>query len=182
MYVYIYIMNINTSLEKMFLSESNKRDMSAKLRRNTNNEMTSWALTKRLDDYESVRMDYGEALDFANNEFFTKHKDEEYEVNTSTGQNYPKYYIKEGVDLYNVNDFREHNAQHVHDVIRSNANFRYGNKIKEWRVGQHRRHYDREEHENGFADTRELNTLERGYNMENIYAPNKYKSSDSIYN
>ena len=124
-------------------------------------------------------MDYSEALDFANIEFSAKHKHKQYELNMATGQDYPKYYIDEGVERYSVDDFRKHDAQQVQETMRSNANFRYGNKIKGWRVGQHKRHYDREEHENGFADIRELNTLERGYRMDKIYGPNDYESADS---
>lgn len=171
--------HIGKSLEEMFLSDSNIRDVSAYIGRNAREEMREWASKKNLDDYESVQMDYSEALDFANIEFSKQHKNKEYELDMSAGQNYPKYYIDEGVERYNVNDFRSHDAQVTQEIMRSNANFRYNNKIKQWRIGQHKRHYDREEHENGFRDIRELNTLERGYRMEKIWGPNPYESSDS---
>jgi hypothetical protein len=172
--------HIGMSLEKMFLSESNTRGMSGRLRRDADKEMKVWASTKNLDDYESVQMNYSEALDFVNNEFSSKHIQGKSELNMAAGQDYPKYIIEDGVENYNVNDFRTHDAQFVQEVMRSNANFRYGNKIKEWRIGQHKRHYDKKEHAKGFADTRELNTMERKYNMEKIYAANEYESSDSI--
>jgi hypothetical protein len=171
--------HIGMSLEKMFLSDFNVRDISGRMGRNAENEMKIWAASKKLDDYESVQMDYSEALDFANNEFSAKHLRKKPELNMAAGQDYPKYYIEEGVERYDVDDFRTYDAQQVQEVMRSNANFRYGNKIKEWRIGQHKRHYDKEEHEKGFADTRELNTLERGYNMSKIYGPNEYESADS---
>jgi hypothetical protein len=171
--------NIGRSLEKIFLSDTNIRDISAYIGRNAREEMKEWASTRKLDDYESVQMDYIEALDFANAEFSKKHKHGGYELNMSAGQDYPKYYIDEGVERYTVDDFRKHDAQSTQEVMRSNSNFRYGNKIKQWNIGQHRRHYDRDEHENGFGDIRELNTIERSYNMDKIYGPNDYESAES---
>jgi len=171
--------HITKSLEKMFLSDSNVRDLTAYIGRDAATEMKKWASKKNLDDYESVQMDYSEALDFANIEFSKEHKHKGYELNMATGQDYPKYYIDEGVERYNVEDFRMHDAQKTQEVMRSNANFRYGNKFKKWETSLYKRHYDRDEHENGLRDTRELNTLERGYNMEKIYGDNPYESADS---
>lgn len=175
--------HIANSLEKMFMSDSNIRDITAYIRRDATVEMKRWAIKKNLDDYESVQMDYSEALDFTNNQFVKEHKNKKYELNMAVGQNYPKYYIDEGVERYNAEDFRKHDAQMTQEVIRSNANFRYGNKFKSWETHLYKRHYDRDEHENGLRDTRELNTLERGYNMDKIYGENPYESSDStMYN
>jgi hypothetical protein len=171
------------SLEAMFLSKSNTRDLTAYLGRNALKEMKAWAAKKSLDDYESVSMDFSETLDFANTEFVKDHKQKGYELNMAEGQKHPKFYIDEGVERYNVDDFRTHDAQSTQEVFRSNANFRYGNKIKQWRIKQHSHHYDRDAHEAGLRDTRELNTLQRGYNMSSIYkgsAGNPYVSSDSI--
>lgn len=142
--------------------------------------MHNWALHKKLDDYESVRMDYLEALEFANNEFIEEYKPKEVEINTSAGQKFPKYYIAEGVENYNVEDFRHHDAKPLPNVMRSNANFRYGNVIKKWETNLYKRNYDRDEHAAGLGDIRELYNIDRGYNMEKIHGANEYASSDFI--
>ena len=170
---------IGRSLERIFLSKNNIRDLSAYIGRNAGKEMNVWASKNNLDDYESVQMDYTEALDFANNKFAKAHKSDGYELNMSTGQDYPKYYIDEGVERYNVDDFRKHDAQSTQEVMVSNSNFRYDNKFKAWETHMHKRHYDHEEHENGLRDIRELNTLEKGYNMDKIHGENPYTSADS---
>lgn len=175
--------HITVSLEKLFLSKSNIRDISAYIGRYAAEEMKQWAETHPLDDFESVQNDYSEALDFVNNDFVKSVKDKPYELNMARGQKYPKYYIGEGVERYNPEDFRVHDAQNTQEVMRSNANFRYNNKIKSWHRSAHVRNYDREEHETGLRDIRELNTLGRGYNMNKIYGNNDYKSSESyMYN
>lgn len=171
---------ITNSLKHMFLSNNNVRDVTAFIGRNARPEMTNWSKRKDLDDYESVQMDYSEALDFANNEFVKDHKRGGYTLNMASGQDYPKYYIDEGVERYSVNDFRSHDAQFTQEVHRSSANFRYGNDIKKWETSLYKRNYDRVEHENGLRDIRELNTLQRGYRMGKIYGANDYESSDSI--
>lgn len=171
--------HIEISLERMFLSDTNIRDITAFIGRDATVEMKKWALEKNLDDYESVQMDYSEALDFANREFSKEHKPKSYELDMSAGQKYPKYYIDEGVERYNVNDFRTHDAQRVQEVFRTNKNFRYNNKIKSWRTRMHTRNYDRDYHESGLGDIRELNTLERGYRMDKILGPNPYESAES---
>jgi hypothetical protein len=147
---------------------------------NAEKKMKMWAKKNSLDDYESVHMDFSEVLDFINAKFIREHAHKDYELNMSAGQAHPKYYIEDGVERYSVNDWRTHDAQTVQEVFRSNSNFRYGNAIKQWRIGQHKHHYDREAHAAGLKDTRELNTIQRGYNMDDIYGPNKYESSDSI--
>ncbi len=168
------------SLEQLFLSKSNINDVSAKLGRHAYTEMKQWASSANLDDYESIQMNWNESLDFANNKFVKKYKNKPYELNMSAGQNYPKYYIGEGVERYNVDDWRSHDAQQTQEVFRTNDNFRYGNKFKKWETSLYKRHYDRDEHEHGLRDTRELDTLVRGYRMDKIYGPNDYESSDSI--
>lgn len=168
------------SLEAMFLSKANAKEMRGYLGRDPLKEMKKWASSAGLDDYESVSMDFSEALDFANAKFIKAHKHRGYELNMTKGQKHPKYYIDEGVERYSVDDWRTHDAQSTQEVFRSNANFRYKNAIKQWRIGQHRHHYDRDSHEAGLKDIRELNTLQRGYNMGGIYGPNKYMSSDSV--
>lgn len=171
--------HIVKSLENMFLSDNNIKDVTAFIGRDASMEMKKWAANKNLDDYESVQMDYSEALDFANIEFAKGHKHKGYELNMARGQDYPKYYIEEGVERYNTEDFRLHDAQYTQETMRSNSNFRYDNKFKSWETSLYKRHYDREEHENGLRDTRELNTLERGYRMGKIWGPNDYESADS---
>jgi len=170
---------ISISLEKMFLNEFNIKKISEHLGRDVKNEMITWASTQDLDDYESVQMNYIESLDYINIEFSKKHKRKTYESNMATGQNYPKYYISEGVEQYTVNDFRKHDANQLQNIMRSNDNFRYGNKVKPWETSLYKRHYDKDEHANGLGDTRELNTLEKKYNMDKIYGSNYYESSDS---
>lgn len=171
--------HIALSVEKLFLAKTNVSDVSAAIGRHVLKEMIEWATHNPLDDYESVYGDYSEALDFANKKFINTTKNKPYELNMTHGQNYPKYYIDEGVERYSVEDFRAHDAQKTQEIMRSNANFRYNNKIKLWHRSAHIRHYDKNEHENGLRDTRELNTLERGYNMDKIYGDNPYKSSES---
>lgn len=166
------------SLEAMFLSKANVKELSAYLKRNASGEMKQWCIKNDLDDYESVNMDFSETLDFANKEFITRHKHPDYE-RSEIGK-YPKHYIGDSTEGYSVNDWRTHDAQQVQEVFRSNANFRHGNKIKSWRIGQHKHHYDRDAHEHGLKSTRELNTFQRGYNMSAIYEKNPYESSDSM--
>lgn len=175
--------HIANSLERMFLSDSNTRDLTAYLGRDATAEMKTYAAAENLDDYESVQMDYSEALDFVNNKFVKERKNKGYELNMSVGQKYPKFYIDEGVERYSVDDFRTHDAQLTQEVQRSNANFRYNNKLKKWETSLYTRNYDRDYHETGLRDTRELNTLVRGYRMGKIYGPNDYESADStMYN
>ena len=168
---------IAKSLERMFLSDSNIKDVSSYLGRPLKKEMILWASKRKLDDYESVQMDYSEALNFANIEFAKKYKLDDVEINMASGNKFPKYYIQDGVANYDVEDFRKHDAQQVQSVMVSNANFRYGNKFKKWETSLYKRYYDTKEHENGLRDTRELLTLDKKYNMENIYGENPYKSS-----
>ena len=168
------------SMEAVFLSKSNIRDMSVYIGRDASEEMKKWTKTKKLDDYESVQMDYSEVLDYINIEFVKAHKKKSDGVSMQDGGKYPKYKITDNVEGYTVDDFRTHDAQYAQEVIRSNENFRYGNRFRKWETSLYKRHYDREEHEAGLRDTRELNTLERGYDMEKIYGENEYTSSDSI--
>jgi hypothetical protein len=168
------------SLEKMFLSNNNIINMSAHIGRPMKNEMIKWAKQNPLDDYESVQGDYTESLDYVNDEFSKMYKDRSVEINTSAGQKYPKYYISDGVEKYTTDDFRKHDAKKLQDVRVSNSNFRYNNKIKSWRLSQHRHYYDKDEHANGLRDIRELNTPVSGYNMDKIYGKNPYESSDSL--
>jgi hypothetical protein len=172
--------HIATSLEKMFLDKSNIYEISTHIGRDARKDMYIWASKRKLDDYESIRMNYMEVLNFVNIEFYKTHKIDDYEINMSAGNKYPKYYIESGVEQYKVKDFRIHNTQQLQNVIRSDANFRYGNKIKKWESSLYKRHYDKYEHESGLGDTRELNTIERGYNMDEIYSKNPYESSDSV--
>jgi hypothetical protein len=163
----------------MFLNKNNTRDISARLGRYAVPEMKKWVSVRQLNKYSSVQNNHIEVLDFINKEFINAHKNKPYELNMAKGQDYPKYYIDEGVERYNVDDFRAHDAQSTQEVTRSNDNFRYNNEIKLWNRSAHIRNYDRDEHENGLRDTRELNTLSKGYNMEKIYGENPYKSSES---
>lgn len=175
--------NHGFSLEELFLSDENIKKLSNYAEKNVKDDMVYFANNNLLDDYESVQGDYMEALDFVNDKFI---KSISYTINaisTAKGQKYPKGIVLDGVENYTVNDFRTHDAQYTQEVIRSNANFRYNNDIKSWRRSAHVRNYDRNEHESGLKDTRELNTLTRSYNMNNIFKDNPYKSSDShMYN
>jgi hypothetical protein len=168
------------SLEAMFLGRSNIKYVESRLGRSASIEMKTWTLKQSLDDYESVQSDFSEALDFANKQFIKAHQHEEYGISTAEGQNYPKCYIKGGVEGYNPEDWGMHDAQFTQEVFRSNNNFRYKNEIKQWRIGQHKHHYDRVEHEAGLKDTRELNNHVRGYNMKDVLGSNPYVSSDSL--
>lgn len=170
----------NISMESIFLSKQNIKKLSASIGRNATKEMVDWTKVKKLDDYESVHMDKSEVLDYLNSEFIKAYKKEPVNVILQDGRKYPKYKIADSVEGYTVDDFRTHDAQFVQEVFRTNENFRYGNRLRKWETGLYKRHYDREEHEAGLRDTRELNTLERGYDMEKIYGENEYTSSDSI--
>lgn len=173
---------MNFSLEKTFLSKQNIKDISAYLGRDSTAEMVKWAKKKSLDDYEYISMDFSETLDFTNKEFIKEHNSikETYTLNMSMGQKYPKLFIQDGVEYYNVNDWRTHDAQTVQEVFRSNKNFRYNNEIKKWETSLYKRNYDRQFHSEGLRDTRELNTLVRGYKMDDIFEKNPYESSNSI--
>ena len=164
----------------IFLSAGNVKDMTAYIGRDVSTAMRSWAASHDLDDYESVQSDNTETLDFVNAEFAKEHKDDPYELDMADGQNYPKYYIHDGVERYNVNDWRSHDAQFTQEVYRDNSDFRYGNKIKKWQTSMSKRHYDRDTHVDGLRDIRELDTIHRGYNMDKIYAGNAYISADSV--
>lgn len=172
--------HIYNSIEDMFLSPSNIRDLSAYIGRDVTSDMKKWVSVHDLDDYESIQGDYSEALDYANNNFVRRYKNKPYTLDMSAGQNYPKYFIQDGVERYNVNDWRSHDAQCTQETHRSNANFRYGNRFKKWQTSMYKRHYDIESHVDGLRDIRELNNLNRGYNMDKIYGNNPYESSDSL--
>jgi hypothetical protein len=170
-----------SSLSQLFLSRQNIIIISSVIGRNASDEMNKWSSERNLDDYESVQMDFTEALDFANNEFSKAHKPREYELSLADGKTkHPKYFISNAVTGFNVNDWRTFDAQSSQEIFRSNKNFRHGNRIKPWQASMHKRHYDRDEHENGLKDIRELQTIQRGYNMEAIYGKNQYVSSDSL--
>lgn len=174
--------HIMLSLENMFLSEKNIIYLSAQLRRNAKDEMKAWALKQDLDDNESVSMDYIEALDFVNAKFLKKFKEIPVYLSGENGNKYPKAFVEDSFDKYNhiyEMNMNPIDAQFTQVVQRSNANFRYGNKIKSWQTHIHKRNYDRNYHAEGLRDTRELNNLVRGYNMEKIYGPNEFESSDS---
>ena len=113
------------SMEATFLSKSNIRDISAFIGRDSTNEMKKWVKNKKLDDYESVQMDYSEVLDYINIEFVKIHKKKPDGVSMQDGSKYPKYKITDNVEGYTVDDFRTHDAQYAQEVIRSNENFRY---------------------------------------------------------
>jgi hypothetical protein len=168
------------SLERIFLSKDNMRDISAYLKTDATMIMKSWAAKRNLDDYESVQLDYTEALGFINNEFVAMYEQQNDPKPVTYGQKFPKYRIKGGVEEYSPSDYRSHDAQLTQEVFRSNNNFRYGNKLKKWETSLYTRHYDREEHEHGLKDTRELETLERGFCTNGVVAPNPYKGSDTI--
>ena len=172
--------HIALSIKRLFTSPRNVRKVSEYIGRNALADMTTWLKTHNLDDSESISGDMSESLDYANATFVKVHKKKGYEVNMANGTNFPKYYIDEGVEYFNVDDWRSYDAQTTQEVFRTNDNFRYGNAIKKWEIGLHARHYDRAVHEQGLPDIRELDTIQRGYNMEKIYGPNEYESSDSI--
>jgi hypothetical protein len=170
------------SLETEFLHSDNIKLLSNKLKRNVEKEMIGYAWHKRLDDSEHLYLGYEEVVRFVNNDFIKSHTFNIPEM-TSIGngeKKYPKVKVDGGVGGYNVNDFRTMDAQFTDSIQRSNKNFRYGNKIRKWETSLYTRNYDREYHETGLRDTRELNTINRGYNMEKIYGPNEYISSNSI--
>jgi hypothetical protein len=146
--------------------------------------MVKWVKHRDLDDFESVQDDISEALDYVNKLFVDEHKLKPFELNLSgrdvvSGRDllYPKYYIDEGVEYYNTNDYRTHDAQATQETFRSDKNFRYGNKIPRWQTSVHARHYDRSEHERNLPDIRELDSFMLGYDMSKIYEENPYVSS-----
>lgn len=170
------------SLEAEFLHPDNVKLLSSKLKRDVSKEMIGYARHKRLDDSEHLYLGYEEVVRFTNNDFIKTHKLIIPEMKSigNGEKKYPKVKVDGGVGGYNVNDFRVMDAQFTDSIQRSNKNFRYGNRIRKWETSLYIRNYDRDYHETGLRDTRELNTLNRGYNMENIYGPNEYDSSNSI--
>ena len=165
------------SMERLFLGKSNTARVSAIRGEESSGDMKKWARTKELDDYESVYDDYTETLGFVNMEFIKAlRKVTPVHQPDSYPKNYPKLTIQGGMGGYTVDDFRSHDANHVHDVIRSNSDFRHSNKVKPWHAAQHKRHYDRDTHGAGLGDTRELLTLKKPQNADSIWAPNPYAS------
>lgn len=172
--------SIMKSLHKLFLCRANVREVSQQVGFNAADLMKTWASKEDLDDYESVQGDYTEALDYINATFIKKHKPRVPDRVTSVGP-YPTVQLSDGLNkLHTVGDLRSYDAYTRQEVFRTNGNFRYDNAIKRWHVSGHKRFYDRDEHENGLRDIRELNSHVRGYNMDNIYADNPFESSDSI--
>jgi hypothetical protein len=172
---------INQSLELLFLSVANTRDLKAYIGRDVRKEMIAYANKRNLDDTESVQDDLYEALEYVNIEFSKPLIAKPYEGKVSKdGAAYPKYYISDGVEDYNVEGMRQHDAQVTQEVYRTNANFRYGNVIKPWEVSLYTRNYDRDPKAQGLRDTREIaNVVSRKYDMSMLSGENPYKSSDS---
>ena len=178
------IAHIVNSLERLFLGRRNVSWVSNKLGYNALEDMKKWAQENDLDDFESIQMDYSEALDYANKQFMKTKTEvldqvtrELYMTGTSRPEverKYPKAWIPEGTFNYTVADWRNKDAYVEQEVFRTNANFRYKNKIKSWQTHLHTRHFDRDP-EMGRKDTRSLETLVRGYDMEAIHGPNPYR-------
>lgn len=183
------IEHIINSLEELFLSSRNVSWVSKKLKYDALEDMKKWAGENELDDFESIWMDYSEALDYANKQFIktktnvldrvTRELSFRETSRPRVERKYPKAFIPGGTFGYTVTDFRNKDAYYEQEVFRTNANFRYNNKIKSWQTHLHTRHYDRDS-EIGRKDTRSLETLVRGYNMDNIFSPNPYE--DKYYN
>jgi hypothetical protein len=172
---------IKQSLELLFLSVGNTRDLSAYIGRDVRKEMIAYARKQKLDDTESVQDDVYEALEYVNIQFSKPLIAKPFEGNvTENGKSYPKYYISDGVEDYNVESMRQHDAQSTQEVYRTNDNFIYGNVIKPWEISLYTRNYDRDPKAQGLRDTRELsNNVSRKYDMSRLTGENPYKSSDS---
>ena len=178
------IAHIINSLEELFLSRRNVLWISKKLGYNALNDMKKWGEENHLDDFESIQMNHSEALDYANKQFIktkTEVLDKVTKELATRGTSrpteetkYPKAWIPNGTLGYTTNDFRNIDAYYEQEVFRTNADFRYNNKIKSWQTHLHTRHVDRDP-EIGRKDTRSLETLVRGYNMDNILGPNPYR-------
>jgi hypothetical protein len=168
------------SLSQRFTSRRNITLLSQAIKRSAAQDVKRWVRTHDLDDYESVHLDRDEELIFANKEFIKKHSANLVPYELKIPGKYPKHYIDNGVENYNTQDFRTHDAYFTQEVFRTNKNFRYDNKIKSWETHLYKRHYERDNTE-GLRDIRELNPVQRKFNMSKIVGPNPYKSSDSMY-
>lgn len=177
------ISHIINSLEELFLGIQNASWMSHRLGYNALKDMKKWAKENDLDDFESMQMDYSEALDYANKQFI-KTKEEvldkvtkglaEETFRPDKETKYPKAWIPGGTFGYTTADWRNKDAYYEQEVFRTNKNFRYSNKIKSWQTHLHTRHVDRDP-DIGRKDTRSLETLVRGYTMDNIWADSPYR-------
>lgn len=183
------IEHIINSLEELFLSNRNVSVVSKKLKYYALEDMKKWARENNLDDFESIQLDYSESLDYANKQFIKTKTDVLDKVTRELSFSetsrplaegkYPKAFIPDGTFDHTAVDFRNKDAYYEQEVFRTNANFRYNNKFKSWQTHLHTRQYDRDS-EMGRKDTRSLETLVRGYNMDNIFSPNPYE--DKYYN
>ncbi len=163
---------------ELFLSQENVRKISEYLQRDAYQEMKQWRA--RQGEFDSVFYDNTQTLDYMNSLFCKEYRRPRVEKNITPGRDFPKFFIEEGVENYTPDDFRAHDAYFDQKVFRTNENFRYGNKIKSWRIGQHARHYDRASHAEGLRDL-ELGNINRGYNMDKIYNRNPFVSSDTLF-
>lgn len=163
------------SLEQMFMTEENIQYISKKLKTNARNIMENYIKETRLDDYESVTHDFLETLNFINISFIKNNIQKKEYIMPNMGDKYPICKVLGTINTDDPSSYGKHDAQYEPDVIISNANFRYDNRIR-WVAGLHRRNYDKSEHEKNLID-RELYGINRGYNMDDIYRSNDYSSS-----
>ena len=165
-----------SSLESIFLSRRNVEYLSGKIGRNASLDMKNWTKSHNLDDYESVTNNPNVTVSAINTEFIKKYKKHTTDTSYAMGQKYPKYQVSDNVSGYYVDDFRKHDAYFTQEVMISNSNFRYGNRIKKWESGLYKRNYDHTEHELGLGDIAERETLQRGYIMNDVRGHNKFES------
>lgn len=177
-----------------FLSTNNVRMVQPAVGPNAPAIMKKWASAhfNDLQQFASVQGDMSESLAYANQQFLAwlsaagRNRQDNIQfagrgraILHPQSKLYPKMYIEEGVEDYDVDDFRAHNAYFEQHVFRSNANFRYNNALLPWQCALQKRWYDRKHFADGLRDHRELEQPARAYNMAGAWGPNKWTSSDS---
>jgi hypothetical protein len=184
-------------IREAFLSSANVREIGGRVAGAAGVPaiMKKWADTVvgDFDTYSSAQGDMSESLAYVNQTFLTwlgrQGRDRAAPISfVGRGQsqhhpesrNYPKLYVEDGVENYDVDDFRAHDAQFEQHVMRTNANFRYNNRLLPWQCAMQKRYYDREAFPEGLRDHRELEQPARAYDMSGAWGPNKYTSSDSL--
>jgi hypothetical protein len=175
----LYRQTMAYSLTEEFLSPRNRGALSRHVGRDVSQEARQWAAGARLDDYESVQGSRLEELQLANRRFVGSLGPRADEWDESWGQKYPGRHVEGQTSYFGVDQMRAIDAQLEQVVVRTNANFRYNNRIPGWEAALYRRHYDRDAHPEGLKDIRSLEQAPAGYDLSGVFEPSRWTSADS---
>jgi len=132
--------------------------------------------------HESIQSDISEALDFLNQLFLNEYGTEKDEIHkVSVSGKYPKISTHNQLNYNDVYSFREYDAQIDQRTIRDNSRFRYNNAIKPWQMAGHRQRHHTENTGLRLGTFAEKESLNRGYAMETILAPNRYNTKPEYH-